>query len=103
MNLYLINLSIRLIKFDEVSLNEIASNVLGTFIFVDLMPTYDKNVYERLHSKAKEFNRNICTENDETARKEKWQNWARQEKQLFLDTNEMDNISFIDRVNPKSS
>lgn len=87
------NCNIHVIKFDEVSLNGVSAEVFGILIYTD-MPVYDKDIYRRLHLKLNEFNQTICTEIDEMAREEKWQNLVKEEKQPSA--NENTNITQID-------
>lgn len=83
-------------KLDEVSSNEIAADIMKPIAYINL-PPYDKDVYKRIHLKVKEFDKNICTESDEAIREEKWQNWAKQEEQVFLSMNKIDDFEFLDQ------
>lgn len=66
-------------------------------VFIDL-PSYEKNAYKRIPLKINEFNQSVCTENNETVREEKWQNWVKQEEQLLYGTY---NITFVDHTEYK--
>lgn len=75
-------------------MNEVVANTILSMTSTDKSP-FDKDFYKRGFVKLTEFNQIICTENDETNREEKWENWVKQQKQMLYGTNEVINITNI--------
>lgn len=83
-------------KFDEFSLNEIATDWLYAYTSIDV-PSSDRDIFKRLYVKINEFNRDVCSESDETLRERNWRMWIKQQKRQFLNTNKIENATVFER------